>query len=264
MTEIRNNGVDQRTFELNAQTLGAQRDTARLRDLEAAAGDEAVPHNQNDAVDLGRDGDAPGSASSNPQDLGAQAQRMAAARAAMMSGSVAPGGVAPGGVAPGGVAPGGVAPGGVAPGGVAPGGVAPGGPVPGGAPMPSPGLPPGGLFPPTGGIPGGVTPGPGGIPPGDQPPGAGTTAPGPVPPTGSGSLSAAAQAAQASQQDAQNAATILWQMSADRQNWMMNIWKILQDMQTNIFQRMQEVIIYRQQVMDKIADKWSHILGGGD
>jgi hypothetical protein len=116
---------------------------------------------------------------------------------------------------------------------------------------------------------------PGGVPPSQGDPTQGQGGPTPRP-TGSGAppnpppspgpggtkLTAGAQALQQQSQDALNAQAIYYQMAADRQKAQMDIWKILQDMQTWIFQKMQEAMIYRQQVQDKMSEKWAAVLGG--
>lgn len=136
------------------------------------------------------------------------------------------------------------------------------------APAPGPGgggpMGPGGPGGPGGGGPMGPG-GPGGGGPAPNPgnfPGQPTPSQGPIPPPGGAPLSQAAQAAQANYNDQQTAQNIYMQMCADRQRAMMTIWKMFQDLSTAIFQMMQEAMIYRQQVMDKVAQKWSQVLTG--
>ena len=118
-------------------------------------------------------------------------------------------------------------------------------------------MPPGGM--PPGGMP------PGGMPPGGMPPGGmpyGGVPYGAVPPYGGRTATQAATAAQQAQFDAQQAQTIYAQMAADRQKALMEMWKIFQDLQTAIFQKMQDVMSYRQEVMNKVSAKWSEVLRG--
>jgi hypothetical protein len=229
VTEIRNNSVDQRTFELNAQSLGAQRDTVRRKDLAKSASAEDG-HETGDKVELGQQ-------EGGPQSLAEKARAHNAARAAMAGGTVQAGDADPAMASPQAAAP--------EPMTAEPAGPAQGQPFAGANMGPSPNMAGGG----------------GAIPPGMLPPGAGGPTPGSIPP-GGGNAAATAQAAMASQQDIQQAQTIYWQMAADRQKAITDMWKIFQDLSTTIFQKMQEVMIYRQQVMDKISQKWSEVLRG--
>jgi hypothetical protein len=70
------------------------------------------------------------------------------------------------------------------------------------------------------------------------------------------------QRSKAQQDDAQQANMFFQQMAADRQKWMMELWKIWQDTQTKIFEIMQSVVLNRAQVQDKMAEKWAAVLGG--
>jgi hypothetical protein len=79
-------------------------------------------------------------------------------------------------------------------------------------------------------------------------------------PAPSGPQTTWATQAQAAQSDAQNAATILQQMAADRQKAMMQIWKIWEDTQTAIFQMMQDTMANRQKVMDACSAAWDQVL----
>ena len=228
MTEIRNNAVDQRTYESNAQMLGAQRDTVRRKDLGKSASETSSE--PGDQVELGQNA---GTHTGATQDLSGQAQRLAATRAAMAKGNVQAGDVAPG--------------------------------QPKGEEAPAAelkadaGLEAGPQAQTFGAVP------PGGMPPGGMPPGGmpfGAVPPGGVPPMGARSATEAAQAAAQAQQDAQQAQTIYAQMAADRQKAMMQMWKIMQDLQTSIFQMMQDAMAYRQQVMNKFCDTWDQVLRG--
>lgn len=208
MSEIRSSSVDQRTFETNAQMLGAPRDTVRRKDLAKTASAESETES-NDQIDLGE-------GTPDVQELAADAQRLAATRAAMASGTVQAGDVAPG-----------------------EGEEAQAPPVTG---APAPGAPPHSV--PQGGA----------YPRYDDP--------APTPPPGGSSATQAAQAAQAAQQDAEQAQSIYAQMAADRQKALMQMWKIFQDLQTSIFEILQDSISYRQQVMNRVCDKWSEVLRG--
>jgi hypothetical protein len=94
---------------------------------------------------------------------------------------------------------------------------------------------------------------PGTPPPGNQP------APAPPPST---PASDAAQRAKVMQDDLQAAQSIYMQMAADRQKWLMEMWKILQDTQTAIFNIIQAVILNREKVAMDMAEKWAAVLGG--
>jgi hypothetical protein len=54
--------------------------------------------------------------------------------------------------------------------------------------------------------------------------------------------------------DAQQARTIYAQIMADAQKQQMDRWKIQQDMQTKIFETIQDVTIYRAKTADKAAN----------
>lgn len=100
--------------------------------------------------------------------------------------------------------------------------------------------------------------GPGGQQPGGQQPG-GPGGPGGTP---SNSETDKANRNKAMQDDFQQAQTIYMQMAMDRQKWMAQIWKILQDTQNEITKIMQEVAVRRAQTMDAMAAKWAAVLGG--
>lgn len=54
------------------------------------------------------------------------------------------------------------------------------------------------------------------------------------------------------------------QMMAERQKWWADIFKLFMDVQTHRFQKMEEAMLARQQVVDKIMAAWDQvILGGG-
>lgn len=72
----------------------------------------------------------------------------------------------------------------------------------------------------------------------------------------------AAQRAKQMQDDMQAAQTIYMQMAADRQKWLMEMWKIIQDTQTAIFQIIQSVVLQREKVSMECAEKWAAVLGG--
>lgn len=75
------------------------------------------------------------------------------------------------------------------------------------------------------------------------------------------SYTEAANRAKAAQDDLQNARAIYVQMAADRQKWMMKMWEILRDLQTQIMEIMQSVALRRASTMDDIARKWGACLG---
>lgn len=110
--------------------------------------------------------------------------------------------------------------------------------------------------------------GPGQAPPGE--PGApGQTPPGQQPgqpgaPVSETPMTDAANKAKMAQDDMQQARSIYMQMAADRQKWMMKMWEILQDLQTQIMEIMQGVAMRRAAKMDAIAAKWAAVLGGYD
>lgn len=120
-----------------------------------------------------------------------------------------------------------------------------------------PGTPEQGLSPyvPGGGGNGAAPPPPGGGAP--PPPGSG---PG-TPPPGM-SQADAARNWQQYQQDQQQVQQIWMQMAADRQKWMMEMWKILQDTQTKMYEIMSSAILYRQQVSDKVQGMWDAVIRG--
>jgi hypothetical protein len=75
------------------------------------------------------------------------------------------------------------------------------------------------------------------------------------------SASDAAQKAKGIQDDLQAAQQIYLQMAADRQKWMTEIWKTLQDTQTAIFSIIQSVLLNREKTSIKCAEKWAAALG---
>jgi len=80
---------------------------------------------------------------------------------------------------------------------------------------------------------------------------------------GAGSKTEAATVFQQSQQDAQNAASILMELAAQRMKWQMEIWKIIQELQTSIMEIVQSVLINRAAAMDKIHNGWTSVIRGG-
>lgn len=124
-----------------------------------------------------------------------------------------------------------------------------------------PGTPDQGLSPyvPAGGAGGGSTPPP-------TPPGGGEVPPSPGGPAGPPPGTSQADAArnwQQYQQDQQQVQQIWMQMAADRQKWMMEMWKILQDTQTKIYEIMESAILYKAQTADKVNQMWSQVIRGG-
>ncbi len=106
----------------------------------------------------------------------------------------------------------------------------------------------------------------GAAPPGAPPqdPGA-PTAPGGMPGQAPGSANTATDAANRAksiQDDLNNAQQIYMQMAANRQKWLMEIWKILQDTQTKIMEIMQQAAAYRAKVGQEMAEKWSEVIRG--
>jgi hypothetical protein len=69
-------------------------------------------------------------------------------------------------------------------------------------------------------------------------------------------LSHAMSAMQWHHNDQQNAATIAMQMQADAQKQQMQRWKIAQDVQTKIFEMVQETTVHRAKTQDKMFQKW--------
>lgn len=122
-----------------------------------------------------------------------------------------------------------------------------------------PGTPEQGLSPYVPGGPGGPD-GPGG--PGG--PGAPGGPDGPGGPGGPGgpSQADAARNYQQFQQEQQEVQQIYMQMMADRQKWMMEMWKIIQDTQTKMYEIMASAVLYRQQVSDKINQMWDDTIRG--
>ena len=62
------------------------------------------------------------------------------------------------------------------------------------------------------------------------------------------------------QQEQEEVQKIFAQMMADRQKWMMEMWKIMQDTQTKIYEIMTSSLMYRQQVSDKMNALWSETM----
>jgi len=100
-------------------------------------------------------------------------------------------------------------------------------------------------------------------PPGGAPPPGDPSQPAPQPgPPPATPAADAAQKAKMQQDDLQAAQTIYMQMAADRQKWLMEMWKILQDTQTAIYNIVEAVILNREKVTMDIAEKWAAVLGG--
>jgi len=90
-----------------------------------------------------------------------------------------------------------------------------------------------------------------------------TGPPGEVPPSQPGmSKTDYANKAKAAEDDAKQANMIFQQMAADRQKWMMEMWKIWQDTQNKIFEILQQVALNRAKVSSAMAEKWAAVLGG--
>lgn len=66
------------------------------------------------------------------------------------------------------------------------------------------------------------------------------------------------------QQDYQQTMNTLMQMWAERQKWWADIMKLMMDTQTYRYQKLEEAMLVRQQVMDKIAAAWNSVILGGD
>jgi hypothetical protein len=233
--EIPKSGVDRSKFEANAQHVGGQRDAANRKSVNPSAqeaADIAAQRDTDDHVEIAERGQEASQHTGSSQDLANQARRLNAKRSAMESGEVKPGQVAPGE-----------------------------GPEPQAAAA-EPEVNPqaaAAVADPVQGAPGEVPPGT--VPPGSVPPG--SVPPGSVPPGDpGGSRTDYATRAKAQQDDAQQANMIFQTMAADRQKWMMELWKIWQDTQTKIFEIMQSVVLHRAQVQDKMAEKWAAVLGG--
>lgn len=97
---------------------------------------------------------------------------------------------------------------------------------------------------------------------GETPPPFGGEQPAPPPP--STPYTDAANRAKQIQDDIQQANQIYIQMAAERKKHMMMIWKILQDLQTEIFEMIQQSVVLRYKTMEAIANKWAAVLGGYD
>ena|GEM_PF-5583999 len=80
---------------------------------------------------------------------------------------------------------------------------------------------------------------------------------------GVGPKTEAATAFQNAQQDGQNAASILMELAAQRMKWQMQIWQIIQELQTSIMEIVQSVLLNRAQTMDKIHQAWTSVIRGG-
>lgn len=85
---------------------------------------------------------------------------------------------------------------------------------------------------------------------------------GPGGPYGGPSQADAARSYQQHQQEQEEVQKIFAQMMADRQKWMMEMWKIMQDTQTKIYEIMTSSLMYRQQVSDKMNALWSETMRG--
>lgn len=107
----------------------------------------------------------------------------------------------------------------------------------------------------------------GSTPPPTTPPGGGEVPPtppgGPAGPPPGMSQADAARNWQQYQQDQQQVQQIWMQMAADRQKWMMEMWKIIQDTQTKMYEIMQSAILYKAQVADKVNQMWDQVIRGG-
>lgn len=100
--------------------------------------------------------------------------------------------------------------------------------------------------------------------PGHQPPhGGGQTPPGAGHPGGPSSNTSAdtAHKQKEIEDDYQRAQTIYLQMAMDRQKWMAQMWKLMQDTQNEIMNIMQDVALRKAASMDKISRKWAACLG---
>ncbi|MBM3461143.1 MAG: hypothetical protein FJX76_03480 [Armatimonadetes bacterium] len=64
------------------------------------------------------------------------------------------------------------------------------------------------------------------------------------------------------QNDYQNALTIGAQMQASAQKSQMERWKIMQDVQTKVFEMQQEVTVNRAKTQDKLFNKWDDYVKG--
>lgn len=229
MTNSPIGGADRKTFEANAQQVGAQRDAIGKKDLGRTASaqeaaDLAAENRSNDQVELTERGQAAGEQTGIAGNLASQARRLSAARTAMEAGGIQPGDVAPGETPA----------------------------TPQAQPVAEPNT---------------EAPAPGTDPTQPADPNQPTNPNQPTDPSqptdpAAGSRSEYATKAKAAQDDAQNANMIMQQMAADRQKWLMQLWKIWQDTQTAIFQMMQEVMLNRQKVQDALNDKWDAVLGG--
>lgn len=111
-----------------------------------------------------------------------------------------------------------------------------------------------------------VPPSQGAPPQSPPPPGTGGTpdpAAGGTEPVGA-SATDAANRAKAYQEDVNNAMSVWWQMKADQAKWWANVWKIMQDTQTEIFKIWQEAYANRQAMWNKVHDMWSKLIRGDD
>ena len=91
------------------------------------------------------------------------------------------------------------------------------------------------------------------------------TIPGPAPtpdPAPAGPRTDWATRAKAAQDDADQANTIFQQMAAERQKTMMEIWKIWQDLQTSIFQMMQDTMANRAKAQEAAWAAWDAVIRG--
>lgn len=81
-------------------------------------------------------------------------------------------------------------------------------------------------------------------------------------PVGTTSATDAANKAKAHQDDVNNAMSVWWQMKADQSKWWANVWKIMQDTQTEIFKIWQEAYANRVTVQNKVFEMWDKLARG--
>ena len=72
----------------------------------------------------------------------------------------------------------------------------------------------------------------------------------------------AASRAKEAQDEANRANQIYMQMAADRQKAFMEMWKIMQDMNTEIMRILQDVTAYRAKVAMAAAEAWDAVIRG--
>lgn len=73
-----------------------------------------------------------------------------------------------------------------------------------------------------------------------------------------------ARRAQAAQDDQIRANAIYAEMAAARRKAVAEAWALLANLQTELFQIWSEVYLYRQKIMQKVADQWEKLLLDGD